>query len=471
MIGRKYCCVLSVLALPLLLLSAMTSASLAADIKGADLAVYNSGQALVKETRSVNLPAGLASIIFKDVPGTLDPTSVHAAAEGMTVRELQYSFVPITEHNLLKRYLGKELTVVMPDPSGADARILRKATLASMAEGPVFLVGNEVYVGKYDALLFPELPKDLQKEPSLALTAESGSAGKRDVELSYLMSGLNWRADYTLVLDGAGQSASLSAWATVSNSSGRAFSGARLKLVAGEVRRENAAPRPAMARAVMMKSAEADSMESAPVREEFTQYHVYTIPEPVSLTESGMRQIALFSAPSVKARRELVSTYRAGSQLRDEVRQNVEFAYLLENTEAGGLGQPMPAGLVRVFKPAGDGALLLAGETRVGHSPVGGEVRLPLGRAFDLSVTRTQAEFQKLGKQSYQMSWRIEVRNGSKEKQALLLRDVYPGQWKVLTADREHTRRDGATLQFALEVPPTPDGKPMTVNYTVQVNY
>ncbi len=212
--------------------------ALAGAVSGASVTVYNSGRALVKETRSATLPQGMASVVFKNIPATIDPTSVRASAKGMQVLGVQYKYLPISPNNLLERYVGKELTVILPDPTDANARTLRKATLLSMSkqQGPVFLVGKEVYVGAYEALLLPDLPADLQREPTLTLTTKNQTASKRDVRLSYLMGGLTWRADYTLSVNRAGDEAVLDAWPLLIFI-GRGFSNASLKLVAGQVQR------------------------------------------------------------------------------------------------------------------------------------------------------------------------------------------------------------------------------------------
>lgn len=464
--NRLKCCIFF---LSLLSLALGTRSASASGIKGASLAIYNNGQALVQETRSVNLPQGMASIVFKDVPATMDPTSVHALADDVSVLDVQYSYLPITSTNLLKRFVGKEVTLILPDPVDANARIQRTATLLSVAERPIFQVEGEVYMGNVEGVRFPELPADLQEEPSLTLTADSATAGKRDVLLGYLMGGLTWRADYNLALDDSGKSGDLSAWATIGNSSGRGFVGADLKLVAGDVNREPAA------RKLMMRAASADmAMESAPAaptQESFSQFHVYTVDRPVNIAEAGTRQIGLFSSPKVSVTEELVSTYRGMGQMRGEIKQPVAVNLLLSNTEAGGLGKPMPAGLVRVFRPTADGSRILAGETSIPHVGNGGDITLPLGNAFDVSVERTQTAYSKTGKNSFEMTWRIAVTNGSAAAKRVVLRDMYSGQWEVIQSDREHTLPDSGTLEYALEVPPNAGGRPVVVTYSVRVIY
>ncbi len=454
------------------LILSTTSMAYAGSVKGGNVTVYNSGRALVSEFRSVTLPKGLASVVFKDVAATLDPTSVRAFAKGMTVLDLEYSYLPITTKNLLDRYLGKELTIIMPDPTEEDSRMLRKATLISNEDAPVFMVGNEVYVGSYEAFLLPELPKGLHVEPTLTLTTDNDSAAKRDVRLSYLMGGLTWRADYALALNAKGDSATLDAWATISNSSGRGFSGTTFKLVAGEVQRAGGRPRMMYAKNAVMMDAEMASAPPMPAEEQFSQYHVYSIPRAVTLSESGTKQLGLFNSHKIAVKQQLTSRFHGGGgQRTGAMKQSVELSLSFVNTSKNGLGRPMPAGLVRVFMPTSDGSQLLAGESNVGHKGEGAKVDLTLGRSFDVKVERRQTTFKKLGKRSVEMGWRIEILNGKNSAQALKLNDMYSGEWDVTKADSDYVKKDAGTLEFDLSVPPTKDGTPVVLNYTVRVNY
>jgi len=440
----------------------------AAGVAGASVTVYNSGLALVNETRSVTLPKGPAEVVFKNIPDTLDPTSVGASAQGMSVTGLEYRYIPITQRNLLDRYVGKELSVILPDPANADGRILRKAMLLSNVDQPVFQVGSEVYLGDALAYLLPALPDDVQQEPTLALRTENDAEGKRSIRLSYLMGGLGWTADYTLTLAPTGKTGALEGWATLANTSQFALTSAALKLVAGDVRREAA---PVMRKAVLMSEASMDA-GNQPQRESFSQFHLYTVPGRVDLLPGSTRQLGLLSAPRAVVTQELASRYdNAIRQLSRPEEQGVNLSLHLDNTAGGGMGTPLPAGRVRVFQPSSDDSLLLLGEASIDHTGVGGEVVLPLGRSFDVSVERTQTEFTKLGKQSYRLGWTLAVTNGRPEPQPLSLTDGYRGEWQVVNADHDHTRPDAGSLRFDVVVPPTRDGKPLLINYTVQVTY
>lgn len=456
-----------------LILTLVPSASFAGG-NGAFVAVYNSGRAQVRETRAVTLPAGPAVVVFTDVPATLDATSIRAVAPGMAVEGIEYSYRPITPRNLLDTYVGKELSVILPDPSDANARILRKATLLSSAEGPVFAMGKEVYVGGYEALVLPAMPEGFDEKPTLTLTTDNESEGRKSVALHYLMGGLNWRADYTMAVSADGAAADLEAWATVTNTSDYAFNGADVRLVAGDVQRAPAAFK--MARrgepVLTMEAAVVDNAAGAS-EESFSEYHVYTLPRAVSLPPQGARQVSLFSAAGVPVKQELISRYHAGTGLRaGKITQSVESALTFENLAANRLGMPLPAGTVRVYMPTTDGHHLLAGETRLGHVPEGNDVRLVLGRSFDVSVERRQTSFKKVGKSGYEIGWAVTVKNGKKAAQDLKLRDSFPGQWEVLSADTGYTVADSAAIEFDLKgLAPSAGTGGTVINYTVRIEY
>ncbi len=453
-----------------LILSCVTSA-MAGAVSGASLAIYNSGRALVKENRSVTLPDGLASVVLKDIPKTIDATSVRVSAQGMRVSDLQYRYNPITIKNILDNYIGKELSLILPDPADANARILKKGKLVSNHGSPIFMIDKQVYVGKYEALMFPEMPRGLQQEPTLTLTTENQGEGEREILFNYLMGGLNWRADYTLSLDAEGKKGGLAAWATITNDSGRGFSGVDVKLVAGEVKQVPSGQQ-LYAKANMVRESSFAPMADGVSQEQFSEFHVYSLPNVVDIAPSGTRQVRLFSAPAVAVERELLSSYHGGrGRVSGKINQNVDVILNLSNTETAGLGRPMPAGLVRVLMPTKDGNRLLAGESSIGHIGRGDTVKLSLGRAFDVKVERSQTSFKKLGKDSYEESWRIEIRNGKDKAQSVALRDMYAGDWKVISTDTQYTSPDAGSLEFDLTIPPNAGGDPIVVNYTVQIAY
>jgi len=58
------------------LMLCIASSLFAADDRAIKLTIYNSGNALIKDTRTLDLKAGVNLFRFTDVAATIDPTSV-----------------------------------------------------------------------------------------------------------------------------------------------------------------------------------------------------------------------------------------------------------------------------------------------------------------------------------------------------------------------------------------------------------
>lgn len=68
----------------------------------------------------------------------------------------------------------------------------------------------------------------------------------------------------------------------------------------------------------------------------------------------------------------------------------------VENSEAKGLGRPLPGGTVRVLAPDAGGALRLAGEDIIGHTPRDETVRVIESVPGDWRLVRSSLPGQKV---------------------------------------------------------------------------
>ncbi|MBU1249281.1 MAG: DUF4139 domain-containing protein [Proteobacteria bacterium] len=432
-----------------------------------DLAVYGNGRVLVCEVRSLSLPAD-GEVVFSGVPETVLPDTLSVrsltAPDRFRVLEIGYRFDRADASTLFRRYRGREVTVILPDPRDANGRISRKAVLLDAGGTPVFDLGDSIYVGPFEGILLPELPEGLDREPTLRWLVENRGPARQDVEVSYLADGMGWRADYALILDEQGKNAALSAWATIDNQTGMDFPEAGIKLVAGEVNRVSPQMRQAKSEAYMTMDAVPGPQERA-----VGEYHLYELSRPVSLSRAESRQVRLFSAPKVPVRSELISRFTvwAGQQGRP-IEQPVEAFLEFENDGKSGLGQAMPAGTARVYRREVEGAALLLGEDQVGHVPDGEKVRLKLGNAFDVTVERVQTAFRKIGKTAVSMTWEITVRNGSKVEKRVKLQEMLNGQWSISKATMKYEKVSSGMVEFELVLPP---GKgATTLSYSVDIS-
>lgn len=97
--------------------------------------------------------------------------------------------------------------------------------------------------------------------------------------------------------------------------------------------------------AAMSKSAAAPSFSE----KSFSDYHLYTLSEPVTLNENSQKQVEFIpKAYNVKVRKyNLISVGAGGySQPNLKAANKIEFS----NSKVNKLGLPLPKGTVRVFK-------------------------------------------------------------------------------------------------------------------------
>jgi hypothetical protein len=421
------------------------------------------GRTLVREVRSVEQAQGLVTV--SGLPRALDPSTLQArfpGSGGPAVDLLRFEADPFQAQALLRRLTGREIEALLPDPADPARRVPRKAVLLSadlpaavQADGHVFLLGAE-------SLILP--PAAGEPGPRLELSTSGRFSGARDLELIYFTDGLGWSADYVLELDAAGASARLTGWVTLENASGRDFRAAQVRLLAGDQARPAPVAFAARKEGLMAAGNMAD-MASEAVGEN----HLYTLPGAVDLPDGRFARVRLLHAAKVPVQRELrgrshVSPGDAGRSRP----QPLEAVLTFRNTRDGGLGLPLPGGAVRVLEPASEG-LVPAGEDRLEHTPRGAEVRLSLGRSFDVTTERRTVSFERTGERSWRARFEIVLRNGSDGKRKVVLEEVLSGDWKLLEADRPHTRPEAGVLRFDLDLPPTGDGPGLTVAYGVEV--
>jgi hypothetical protein len=442
--------------------------------------IYNQGFALIEETRSLSLPAGTGTVEFPDVPETIVAASARlrslTAPDTLTVTETAYDYDLITPAALLNRYLGKNLKVVLPDPTDKNAKIVKDARLLSNNERPIFETDQGVYLGSYDAVIFPETPKGLRDKPALVLGVDNKGPAEQVVQAAYLADGFSWRADYTLWLDPAGDKAAFDCLATIANQTGKAITGAELRLVAGEVRREEhvmgqprAAARNAAAPGLAMAMADAQVQE-----EPVFEYHLFRLERPVDLGSRQTKQLALFSAQDVGVEKELRSRFdvrladRSEGRPEEPLRQTTTVSLKIKNDAKNNLGRPLPAGVARVYQRGASGETVFLGEDTLPQLSQGGEAKLALGAASGIQIERRLADYKKIGKNTVSAAWEITVKSGTTSPAMLILEDRYPGSFTLKRSSQNQTGSDARALRFAVPLARIGPDKPFVLTYEAE---
>jgi len=431
---------------------------------GLDVTVYNRDLALVREIRRIELPKGLFTLEFRDVPSRIDPVTLLVSGggdSGFELLEQNYEFDLISPDKILEKYIGQKLSWLQEDGSRIEG------TLLSMTNGPVFEVGEEIVFQVPGRMALPTMPANLRARPTLVWLAQTGGGGLVELETSYLTRGISWTADYVLQLDAEGARADLQAWVTVNNRTGATFEEANLLLVAGDLNQVQ----PSRQNFEVMGASYMVAKEAGFVEETLYDYHLYSLQRPTTLKDNQIKQISLYEAEALK----VVKHYRLNAHphffrslghLRDNPK--VEVSYSFANTNENNMGMPLPAGVVRVYGTSSSGSRQLLGEDRIDHTPKDETIDVTVGKAFDIVAERVRTDARKLADNLYRTTFEITLRNHREEDVTVEVIESVGGFWEIVETTLEARKVDAQTLAF--DVPVKSDGETV-LRYTVEVTY
>src|SRR5271168_5024108 len=379
-----------------------------------DLAVtvYNSNLALVRDVRQIHLSPGVFPLHFEDVAASINPATVHfrslSEPTRLSVVEQDYEYDLLDPAKLLQKYVGREVTLVRAEKDAGSTRwVETRALLLADNNGPVWKIGNEIVTGmSADSYRFPDLPENLYSRPTLLWTLDNRGAASQRVEASYLTSNINWSADYVLTVARDEKNADLDGWVTLTNSSGVAYHNAKLQLVAGEIHAVTPAAAPRALKSAVMAGDMAKQQQFE--QEAFSEYHLYTLGRRTSIQNNESKQISLLEGSGVPVEKTLrvegqAYYYRNSQGIGNPITEPVKVFYRFRNEEKGGLGMPLPAGIVRVYQSDSKGGAQFVGEDRISHTPKDETINIYVGNAFDVVCERKQMDYKKLSGNLYEM--------------------------------------------------------------------
>ncbi len=438
--------------------------------------VYNSDIALVRDVRQLRLSNGVGHLHFMDIAATVNPATVHfrSLTEPSRVRVLEqnYEYDLLEPDKLLRKYVGREVTLMRTRQEGGTTRQEEvKALLLSYNAAPVWKIGNEIVTGMgADHIRFPELPDSLYSRPTLIWTVQNEGAARHRVEASYLAGKLAWSADYVMTVARDDQVAGVNGWVTITNGSGTAFRNARLQLVAGDLNRVRQ-ELGKMSQDATFRSQPA--AEAAMTQEAFSDYHLYTLGRKTTINNNQTKQVSLLESAGVPVVKRYVVEgqhyyYRNHQHPGAPLKDVVQVYYQFKNDKQGGLGLPMPAGVVRVYQEDSTGGAQFVGEDRIMHTPKDETLNLKIGNAFDVVCERNQIDFEKIAANVYEFEYEITLRNHKATAVAVEVNEPLGGTWRMIRASHEWTKTAAWAAQFKV---PVAAGGTAVLKYRVRVTY
>ncbi|MCB9799653.1 MAG: hypothetical protein H6757_02705 [Candidatus Omnitrophica bacterium] len=436
------------------------------------MTVYSGDLTMIEETRTAELVQGDGVLRVTGIPTTVLPETVAieslSQGEAFSVYEQNYEHNILTPQNLLEAYTGKEIKILQWNEY-QDRKEILSARLLS-ADGPVYEIDGQIYIGYPGQKVLPGIPEAMNLKPQFIWHYQNPGKTQQDFSVSYLARGLSWGTDYVLNIK-EDQKADLTAWVTVHNQSGVEYSGVDLTLIAGDLHRvpQNRV-QPRMFKAVAYSEAMSAGADVNFNEESFSDYHLYHLPRHVDLDNSSSKQLNLYRMDDIQIQR----IYRVEASSGYYLQQSsgganssvpVQVIYKLNNNEESGMGQPLPAGVVRIYSKDGMGRRQYAGEDRMAQTAVDEEAEIQAGNAFDLVAEKDQTDYKQLSAKLYQTAWEIRLKNRLDRDVEVEWNENLFGSWTVLDSSEPYEKIKSDKIRFRLKVPAKGT---VTAHYRVQ---
>ena len=462
------------------------------------ITIYNDNFAVVRDVVALDLEPGSNSVSYSGVTAQLEPESVILRDPERNVEisilEQSYRGDPIDQQGLLQLFEGQTIRFsryLNNEEIMLSGKIVRAPTAVSVRNQyghqqqkllePIIEVEGELRTVLPGQPLFPSLGDGSVLLPTLSWKLFSSQKAELEAQLSYLTYGMSWKADYNLVLPEKGDLVELTGWISIKNDSGKTFENARIKLMAGDVNKVKSVPQGVSRNKVYALAADAEFAAPQVVEKKIDEFHLYTLPLATTLRNLETKQVEFIRSEAVQTQRLFVydgfkmDYYGGGLNTNQNYGQNSQpdVAIYREfiNSEANGLGIPLPAGRLRFYRMDDDGQLEFTGENTCNHTPKNEIIRVYLGNAFDLVGERKRADFfRHPSRELIRESFAVEIRNRSEETVTVqVVEHLYRwSNWEIKESSSPFVKKDAQTIEFPITVEPD---KAQTVTYTVEYTW
>jgi hypothetical protein len=429
-----------------------------ADQAGRSLAVtiYADDLALIQDRRDIDVKGGRQRIEFQDVSAQIRPETVSLKAADIAIIEQNFDFDLLSPAKLMEKAVGHQVTIVRVNPAtGAETR--EQAEVLATNGGVVLKIGERIEVLRDDGLpvrvIFDKVPDNLRARPTLSVTINGGHPGIRPAALSYLTPGLGWRADYVALYDESDNKIDVQGWVTLTNSSGTPYENAQTLLVAGTPQLAGGQFGGASARWRMpgRPTIQQAGTESGN-REQLGDFYLYPLAERTSIANQQTKQVSFLDVHGVPA--EHGYEYRNGWLAASETPVSAQSVYRFSTGAHAGLGDQLPAGVLRFYMRDKRGDPQFIGESAVEHTPMGSTLSLVTGDAFDVKVHTVVVKRTKHADRDWQTDMSYELSNAMTHPVTVdLLQAGLWGDARIVAESQKSTRRNADTAEWQVTVP------------------
>ena len=432
--------------------------------------IYNDNLALVQDRRDIDVKDGRQRLEFQDVSAQIRPETVSLSAADMSIVEQNFDFDLLTPAKLMEKAVGQEVTIVRVNPAtGAETR--EQALVLATNGGVVLKIGQRIEVLRDDGLpvrvIFNKVPDNLRARPTLSVSVIGAHAGTRRATLSYLTPGLGWKADYVALYNEGDGKIDVQGWVTLTNSSGTTYDNAQTLLVAGSPSQEDGGGQSNGFRPQVRRQTLQQPGTESGNRERLGDYYLYPLAERTTIANLQTKQVSFLDVHGVPA--EHGYEFRNRWLGTAETPVSAKSIYSFSTSAHAGLGDQLPAGILRFYMKDKRGDPQFIGESRIDHTPMGSTLSLATGDAFDVKVHAVVEKRTRISTFDWQTEMRYDLTNAL--PRAVVVKVRQDGLWgdsSVKAESQKSTRLSAEAAGWNVTVPA--NGK-ATVTATFETRY
>lgn len=384
--------------------------------KRLSLTIYGNGLVLVKDKRSVPLQKGVNRLLLQSVSANILPNTALVRLPNsdteLRVLEQAFFYTPLSRESLFRATLGQTVSYKSPTSVKSGTLLTAEAPYLVRADSKIFTVLP-------DDLIVPAMPQSLVTQPTLEVLAQSTKTTYSLLELSYLTSGLEWRASYIGELDEKGSTIDLGGWVTLTNKSKTSYENALINLVAADSSwwKEDKN---------QGEQLTSQDEENTRILKAYRLYGspIYSIEHPLNLDAGQVKQASLMREQNVP----LEKSYHLYPQLslttnavNKNMWQQVETWFSFKNNKVLA-GAPLPRGKIRLYRRDERGNIQFVGKDTIPHTPVNSNVTLRLGNSQKVQAYLVQTDFKDLGRGTFEAGYRLVLKSSQTHPVRVLIK-------------------------------------------------
>ena len=411
--------------------------------------IYQNGQSLVQDLRQLDLGAGRTRQDFPDVSAQIRSETVTLAGPGIGIVEQNFDFDLLSPDKLMEKAVGSVVTIVRTNPAtGVETREQAKVLAAN--GGIVLQIGQRIEVLRDDGLpvrvVFDKVPENLRARPTLSVTLQVARAGRVPATLTYLTPGLGWTSDYVMLFDEAKGAVDMQGWVTLTNSTGTTYRDANVLLVAGNPNRGGEG----FAQLADARLDQAGTETS--IRERLGNYYLYPLADRTKIANAQQKQVSFLDVKGAPARKAYEWTN--GWLGTTEQPRSASSVLKFSTSKSGGLGDQLPAGTIRVYMRDARGDPQFIGENRIEATPMGSQMSIRTGEAFDVKGLAVVVERKRQSSSRWRTTMRYDFTTARPEPVTIDLAQA--GLWgdvRITPQSIEGTRVSADRIEWKVPVP------------------